>query len=134
MQQQTFLNRKARKTLLSGVLVAAFFLFAGVSSIMAQNWVPASEAVVKVRQEASTLRSGLAAFTPGTLAYEKQVRKMTMYNHIVDFLKIDPNVGLAVELAVSSAYSATLSTPMALQPAKGESAEGKQAAITLLSN
>lgn len=134
MQQQTILNRKARKALLSVVLVAAFFLFAGVSTIMAQTWVPASEASVKASQEALTLKNGLAGLTPGTMAYEQQVRKMTMYNHIVTNLRIEPNVGLAVELAVGTAYSPTFSTPPALLPAKGESVEGRQAAITLLSN
>lgn len=134
MQQQTFLNRKARKALLSGVLMAAFFLFAGVSKIMAQNWLPASEASIKANQEALSLKNGLAGLPLGTLQYEQQVRKMTMYNHIVANLRTDPNVGLAIELAVASAYSATFSTPANMQPAKGERVAGKQAATTLLSN
>lgn len=116
------------------VLAMAFFLFAGVSSLMAQNWLPASEAVIKAQQEATTLRNGLATLTPGTLPYEQQVRKMTMYNNVVARLKEDPNVGLAVDLAVASAYSATFSTPANMQPAKGERVAGKQAATTLLSN
>lgn len=134
MQQKAFLNRKARKTLLSSVFACALFLFFGVSSMSAQNWVPAAEASVKSSQEASALRNGLAAYQPGTLDYEKQIRKMTLFNHIVQNLKVDPNVGLAVDLALATAYTETFDTPPAVRPVKGENAEGRTAAITLLSN
>lgn len=134
MQQKALLNRKARKALLSSVFVFALFLFFGVSSMVAQNWVPAAEATVKSDQEASTLRAGLAAYQPGTLDYEKQIRKMNLFNHIAENLKIDANVGLAVELAVAATYTVGVSTPVALRPVKGEDAEGRTAAITLLSN
>lgn len=132
MQQQAFLNKSARKTLLSSVLVIALFLFAGVSSMVAQNWVPAAEASVKSSQEATTLRTTLVNFQPGTLEYEQVVRKMTMYNRIVENLKIEANVALAVDLAVASAYTVTFDTPPAAQPVKGEAAAGRAAAVALL--
>lgn len=134
MQQTTILNGKAGKTPLLVGLTFAFMLFFNVSSIFAQNWVPTSEASNRATTQASTLKNDLTKLTVGTLDYEKVVRRMQMYNNIVTILKSEPNVGVAVDLAISSAYSMTFSNPPALQPTPVEAREALLEATTRLSN
>jgi hypothetical protein len=134
MQQTTILNGKAQKTLLVAGLTFAFMLFLNVSSSFAQNWIPAPEATLKAQTKASVLKNELASLPVGTLDYEKVVRRMQMYNNIATFLKSEPNVGIVVELAVSSAFSMTFSNPPNLQPTPVESREARIEATALLSN
>lgn len=115
-------------------LTFVFMLFLNVSSSFAQNWVPVSEASNRAQTQAGTLKNDLANLTVGTIDYEKVVRKMQMYNNIVTLLKSEPNVGVVVNLAISSAYSMTFSNPPALQPTPVEAREALLEATTRLSN
>lgn len=134
MQQTTILNGKSTKAFLTGALTLAFMLFLNVSSSFAQSWVPVAEASNRARLEASSLNKELTNYAVGTIDYEKVVRKMQMYNNIVAILKSEPNVGVAVDLAISSAYSATFGNPPALQPSPAEAREALLDATTRLSN
>lgn len=134
MQQQTIFIGKARMVLLSGILTVACFLFAGVNDVTAQNWVSPSEATTLSRQEAASILQGLQAFTPGTLEYEQQVRKMNLYNNVVSMLKVEPNVATALELAIRSAYAPNFSTDPKLIPVKEETDNARKEATDLLTN
>ncbi|HNL37864.1 MAG TPA: hypothetical protein PKL15_04645 [Saprospiraceae bacterium] len=94
-------KRSIGKTLVAGFAVLAFVLLGSVQ-MSAQNYVPADQADVILKDKINTVYAQLLNETPGTSNYNLYFSKINYWSAIRTALGQNPDVGNAITVSATS--------------------------------